>query len=287
MKADRHDRCRQTFRRLTFIAALGIGLLRTAIIRADSVVILGAGKIGNWITTGFVANPNSSQTDLIVAPSPVIATLVPCSPPAPCPYSDVSLPALGSASLPFSFAGFDFGTVYVTQQQTPGQSGQVLPIVEASLNENDGCRSGLRPVILVRAAEIPVVPLSKLKAANLGVLNFPRAMSFPEGIGFMVFNNLVLGNIQRDDGVAGEDLPLLLELFDGQGNLLGSTTITLSYGETLVFGDVSFLNSQPGFFYGGQLRVTRISGKALMWGILYTIDSELGVTASTGVNLSP
>jgi hypothetical protein len=26
---------------------------------------------------------------------------------------------------------------------------------------------------------------------------------------------------------------------------------------------------------------------ALMWEILYTVDSEFGVTASTGVNLSP
>ena len=111
-------------------------------------------------------------------------------------------------------------------------------------------------------------------------------MTFPEGIGALVFTNLVLGNIQRADGIPGEDLPLLLELFDNQGHLVGSTSLALSYGETLVVGDVSFLGVS-GFFYGGQLRVTRLSGNALMWGILYTIDSQFGVTASTGVNLSP
>ena len=111
-------------------------------------------------------------------------------------------------------------------------------------------------------------------------------MTFPEAIGAVVYTNLVLGNIRRDDGIPGEDLPLLLELFDTQGNLVGSTLRTLSYGETLVVGDVSFLG-MPGFFYGGHLRVTRVSGKALMWGILYTSDDEVGMTASTGTNLSP
>lgn len=252
-------------------------------VRADSIVILGAGKIGNWITSGFVANANSSQTDLMVAPSPVIATLVPCSPPALCPYYTVPLPALGSASLPFSFAGFDFGTVYVTQQTSAGQA---LPIVQASLNEQDACRSERTRATLLRAAGIPVVPLSKLIAANLSTLNFPRVMTIPEAIGASVYTNLVLGNIQRADGIAGEDLPLLLELFDLQGHLVGSTSMTLAYGETLVVGDVSFLGTS-GSFAGGQLRVTRMSGHALLWGVLYTVDSEFGLTASTGVNLSP
>src|SRR5262245_4714269 len=80
----------RTERKLTWIAALGIGLLGTATMRADSVVILGAGQISNWITSGFVANPNPSQSDLMVAPSPIIATLVPCFPPALCPFYNVS-----------------------------------------------------------------------------------------------------------------------------------------------------------------------------------------------------
>ena len=220
---------------------LVFGAARAA--RADSVVILGAGKIGNWTTTGFAANSNSSQTDLMVAPSPVIATLVPCSPPALCPYYNISLPALGSGSLPFSFAGFDFGTVYVTQVTSAGQT---FPIVQASLSEQDACRSERTRANLLRSAGIPIVLLSKLIAANLSTLNFPRVMSFPEAIGASVYTNLVLGNIQRADGIPGENLPLLLELFDAQGHLVGSTSMTLAYGETRAVGDVSFLGT-PGF----------------------------------------
>ncbi len=171
-------------------------------------------------------------------------------------------------------------------QPEPVVPAQAFPVVQVSLNEQDGCRSTNTLRILQRSVDIPVILLSKLIAANLSTLNFPRVMTFPEGIGAAVFTNLVLGNIQRADGTPGEDLPLLLELFDTQGNLVGSTSVTLSYGETRVVGDVSFLG-RPGFFYGGQLRVTRVSGKALMWGVLYTSDDELGVTASTGANLSP
>ena len=51
--------------------------------------------------------------------------------------------------------------------------------------------------------------------------------------------------------------------------------------------DYDVRTRSAGHFSGEQLTVARVSGKPLMWGILYTIDSELGVTASTGVNLSP
>src|SRR5262245_20673058 len=282
MRADRHCGRGRTSRRLTWIAVLGFALFATEIVNADSAVILGAGQIGNWSTSGSVANPNASQTDLLVAPSPVIATLVPCSPPAPCPYANVSLHALGSASLPFSFAGFDFGTVYVTQQS----QGQALPVVQASLTDQDFCQSAQTlGATFRRSVDIPVVTLSKLIAADLSTLNFPRVAAFPEVIVKTLVSNVVLGNIQRADGIPGEDLPLLLELFDSQGNLVGSTSLTLAYGETRVFGNVTSLGRL--LFGGGQLRVTRVSGHALMWGILYTVDSDFGVTASTGVNLSP
>ncbi len=273
-----------------FNAALLVAVLFGAaavVAQADSAVILGAGHIGRWITTGFVASPNSSQTELIVAPSPILSSggQSPCSLPAECPFYDVSLPALGSGTLPFAFSGFMSGSVYVTQT-VPVPPGQAFPIVQASLSEQDVCRSAHTFRVLQRSVDIPVILLSKLIAANLSTLNFPRVMTFPEASGFAVFTNLVLGNIQRADSTPGEDLPLLLELFDAQGNLVGSTSVTLSYGETRVVGGVSFLGRSR-FFYGGQLRVTRVSGKALMWGVLYTSDDQLGVTASTGANLSP
>jgi hypothetical protein len=264
-------------------ALLAAGLSASAgVAYADSVVILGAGQIGNWITSGSMANPNSSPIDVRV-------TLAPCSVIPTCTLNDFSLPALGSASLPFSSAGFHFGTAYVTQLN-PSASGQLLPVVQATLTDQVSCQLGDDPSTdRHQSAEIPVVPLSKLIAANPSTLNFPNVLPVPEASRFTLVSNLVLGNIQRADGVAGEDLPLLLELFGPDGNLVGSTSLTLSYGETRVVGDVASLlgGRPPILFFPGQLRVTRVSGKALMWGILYTLNSSFGVAVSTGVNLSP
>lgn len=41
------------------------------------------------------------------------------------------------------------------------------------------------------------------------------------------------------------------------------------------------------FNRAGTIDLNRSSGHALMWGILYALDSNFGVTVSTGVNLSP
>jgi len=281
MQTNRDGRCRRVSWTLVFMAALQIGLFGAAIALADSVVILGAGQIGNWITSGSMTNPNSSPIDMRV-------TLVPCSAIPTCTLHDFSFPALGSAVLPFSSAGFQFGTAYVAQlNPSPGQR---LPVVQASLTDQLFCQFGNDPATeRHQSAEIPVVPLSKLIAADLSSLNFPNVPPYPEAADVTLVSNLVLGNIQRDDGVTGEDLPLLLELFDPLGHLVGSTSLTLSYGETRFVGDVSSLlgGRPPALSFPGQLRVTRLSGKALMWGVLYTLDSNFGVAVSTGVNLSP
>jgi hypothetical protein len=244
---------------------------------ADSAVILGVGQIGNWVTTGFAANPNSSQVDLTVQGSPIAPTAVPC-PPGTCIYGNFSLPPQGSGMVPFPFTSSQFGTAYASQVLPPG-AGTSFPIIQASLADVSGsCRA---------AVGTPVILLSRLIAADISRLNFPRVPPAGQSPRPGVGTNLVLGNIQRADGAPEEELPLLLELFDLQGKLIGSTSLTLAYGETLAFGDVLSLRNAAEIFPGGQLRVSRVSGHALMWGILYTVDPESGVTASTGVNLSP
>jgi hypothetical protein len=240
---------------------------------ADSAVILGAGQIGSWFMSAYVSNPNASQTAVTVSPSPFFVKPVPCEPTQICPNYNVPIDAQGSASLPYGFDGFQFGTLYVT----PPTADAALPIVQASLTDEGGsCRA---------TVGIPVIPLSKLIAANLSMLDFPRVT--PEGPGLGVSTNLILGNIQRNDGLPGEELPVFIQLLDSQGQVAGSTALIIPYGVTLVFGDVSAISDQPGFVPNGHVRVTRVSGNALLWGILYTVDPQFGVTTSTGVNLSP
>jgi hypothetical protein len=243
---------------------------------ADTAVILGAGNVGTFTTTGYVANPNGSTEFLTVSNVPF-----PCSPPMECPLNPIIVPALGSASLTSSFFG-QLNTFYVTQQES---SPPAFPIVRASL---------VSATPLTRAVDIPVVTLSRLMAANISTLNFGGIASEPPppcAFGIPCFarrSSLVLGNIQRTPTAPAEDLPVLLELFDSKGNPAGSASMTVPYGQTILIGDVG-LYVGNGAFMGelGQLRITRVSGGALMWGIVYSTNIDGSVTASAGVNLSP
>jgi len=243
----------------------------------DTAVILGAGSIGTWTTAGYVANPNPVGEALTVANVPL-----PCQPPMACPLNPVFVLSRGSASLAQLLTG-EFTTYYVTQVES---SPPAFPIVRARLESSTP---------LARSVDVPVVTLSRLTVANISTLNFGRITSLPPppcAFGIPCFpphSTLVLGNIQRTDATPAEDLPVLLELFFPNGNLAGSASLTVPYGETILIGDIAAYVAGPGLFSSdlGQLRVTRQSGGALMWGIVYTISFSGTVSASAGVNLSP
>lgn len=249
--------------------------------RADSAVIIGAGRVGTWSTTGYVTNPNPSAESLSVDAVPL-----PCPPPLLCPIVAVTVPPLGSASLDDKLGG-GFQTLYVSQLEPQPPA---FPLVHASLvNSLDFGGS----FTYNRSVDIPVVLLSRLIAADLSTLNFgglhQEAVPLVCALGAPCFgplahSTLVLGNIQRSDGISGEDLPVTLELFDQDGNLLGSGSLTIPYGETVAFQPLPYLLPPDSL---SQLRVTRTSGRALMWGVLYTQQIDGAVTASAGVNLSP
>jgi hypothetical protein len=259
------------------IGVLVFGAVTTAF--ADSAVIVGAGEVGTWTTTGYVANPNASTDTLIVTYAPIRCQALTGCPPA------FVLGPLGSAFMVAAAFG-EFGTFYVTQQES---SPPPFPLVRASF------ATSTAPV---RSVDIPVVLLSRLMSANISKLNFggitdasPPPCAFPT-VCYAPHSTLVLGNIQRDDGGPAEDLPVELDLFDPSGILVGSAPLTIPYGETALIGNVARYigEASPGggpLGFAGQLRVTRTSGNALMWGIVYTTAVDGAVTASAGVNLSP
>jgi hypothetical protein len=259
-----------------FAVTIAILIAAACSANADTAIILGAGNVGTFTTTGYVANPNGSIEFLTVASVPF-----PCVPPMECPFNPIMVPALSSASLTSSLAG-QFETFYVNQFEP---SPPPFPIVRASL---------VSATPLARAVDIPVVTLSRLMAANISTLNFGGIASEPPptcAFGIQCFarrSTLVLGNIQRTPTAPAEDLPVLLELFDSIGNRAASASLTVPYGQTILIADIgAYVGS--GAFAGelGQLRVTRVSGGALMWGIVYTVSFDGTVTASAGVNLSP
>lgn len=246
-----------------------------SVARADSAVIVGAGQVGAWTATAQVANPNSSTEALTIATVPF-----PCKPPRECLVGPTMIPPLGSASLSNFLAG-DFQTFYVTQDETspPG-----FPRVRASLvNDASGP---------ARSVDIPIVLVSRLMAANIATLTFADVVEEPPppcAFGIPCFpphSTLVLGNIQRIDDAPGEDLPVTLDVFDSDGTRVGSASLTIPYGQTALIGDVvAYVGTGP--LGLGQLRITRVSGGALMWGVLYTTAINGAVTASAGANLSP
>jgi hypothetical protein len=253
------------------VALFVVGTVATA----DSAVIVGAGQVGTWTTTAQVANPNSSIEALTIATVPF-----PCKPPRLCLVGPLQIPPLGSASLSNFLAG-DFGTFYVTQDEP---SPPAFPTVRASLI-NDASGSA-------RSVDIPIVLVSRLMAANISTLTFADVVEEPPppcAFGIPCFpphSTLVLGNIQRTDDAPGEDLPVTLELFDSDGARVGSSSLTIPYGQTALIGDVvTFLGTGP--LTLGQLRVTRVGGGALMWGVLYTTALNGTVTAGAGANFSP
>lgn len=262
---------------LMVISLLGIG----SIAHADSAVIVGAGHVGAWFTTGYVANPSSSTENLSIASAPF-----PCQPPMACPIqAPVAVPPLGSVSLEDYLSG-EFETFYVTQQEAQPPA---FPLVRASLRNYVDVGG---PYPYPRSVDIPVVLVSQLVAANLSTLSFGNVQEGPAilcaqgATCFFGHSSLVLGNIQRTDGNLGEDLPVTLELFDYDGSSLGSGSLTITRGQTALIADVvQYLGAAAPTL--GLLRVTRKSGGALMWGILYTTDDTGAVTATAGANLSP
>src|SRR5262249_22648730 len=182
------------------------------------------GQIGNWSARGSLANPNSSTEALTVAPVPV-----PCQPPMACPLVPFMVPPFGSLSLD-NFLGGAFQTLYVTQQD----SLPTFPSIQANLRSDSKSRT----------VDIPVVLLSKLTAANLSTLNFPGVVQQPPPpcafpiVCYAAHSSLVLANIQRTDTAPSEDLPVLLELFGSDGTRLGSASLTVPSGGTVLIGDV-------------------------------------------------
>src|ERR1700739_4367189 len=101
---------------LTCAAVVLAGIAATAL--ADSAVILGAGSVGTWFTTGYVTNPASAAIHLDVAPRGIC--------PALCPFSGVSVPPLGSIPLETLLVWTAGGvqTIYVfADPQSPAVAG--------------------------------------------------------------------------------------------------------------------------------------------------------------------
>jgi virginiamycin B lyase len=246
---------------------------RIAIAEADHLVIVGAGDAGAWDTRIDPANPESYLLNLKA--SPVRAF------PGPCVFSFcaqefLQLPPRGTTGFFTShvprttFQGIGTWFLSAAGFADPAVAGFDLPTVKARVfNRGDPLQS----------ADLPVTRYSTIAALDPSVLSFPGAEKGASG----ERSNLVLANLPRDPGFfpPPSSMNVLVEVFSSAGDLQGSGVFALDTATTFLADIVGRLGISE--LHGGQIRVGKMSGTGLLWGILATIQND-GLTVSLGVN---
>lgn len=232
---------------------------------ADSIVLVGAGQSGTWITQLEATNAGAAASVMQVDAAPRFDN-GPCA--GPCAFVQVGIPGKGTVALRDDqmrrAIGEGLGTVYVTPQE-----GSSLPSVRARVVNT--ARPG-------QGVEIPGVRLSTLLALNASALSFPGASA-----NGATHSNLVLTNLLREGETQPEAMSLLVEAFSAQGASLGAREVSLAAGETLFLINVLETLGVP-LLDRGSIRVSRTNSERAFWGLLYTIDADGGVRVSVGKN---
>lgn len=226
----------------------------------ETLVAVGAGFSGTWDTDFELANgENRAVRAAVGIPGPAICGV--CN--NPTRYLDI--PANGTARVSareVPFVSEAVQTFYV------GLTGRIeigeLPTTRARVVNR------ARPT---QAIEIPVVRFSRLEEMNPSVLAFPGATRSAAA-----HSNLVIAEV----GVS-RPITFRVEALDAAGTSLASREFFLRQGQTLFLIDVL---QQLGVVEldRGQVRVTKVGGDGLMWGLLPTVYDDGRVTVSVGMN---
>ena len=229
----------------------------------DALVLVGAGQAGNW-TTGVTLSSTTIVPRIYQIGEDVDYAGLTC--PGPCPFADVRLDANASASFRFSDSSLQLNRVS-TYYIIP-DDGQTLPAVSSQhINLATG-----------QVVQLPVFKLSTLLALDTSHLAFPGAHRSATSRSDLVLSSL------RTPGRTQVDISTLrIDALDATGAILGSETITLSYGQSVFLID-ELARLGIGQLDLGQLRVTRVEGTDAIWGIMASIADDGAVTLSVGAN---
>ena len=233
----------------------------------DSIVLVGVGNAGSWITEVVGSNPGGSLLWAQVNFEPTFHEPGPC--PALCPIVYFMIAPDGTHALqPDRVGHFAAGDRVTTIYVTP-PFGTPLPSVRARVVNT------LRPS---QAIEVPAFKLSTLLALNPSALSFPGASRTET-----TRTNLALANLRRAPGVDSGSVSARVEAFSAGGQNLGSTLLLLASGETRflvdVLPDLGVHNLEV-----GQLRVTKQAGDGYLWGTMFTTSADGSFTVSIGAN---
>lgn len=251
------------------LVLFGLAASAHAVPQRDVLVIAGAGVSQSWNTEFDLANPG---------PTPLTVEIgrldVPLSE-GQCPGIDPCIVAVDHRVIPpngtihtnaYSIGAGLVSTFYVV----PLDVGGSLPVVHARTVDRD--RPG-------RGTDIPVFRRSTLSASVESGLSFPAAIRSTTA-----HTNLVLAEVS-----ARADLDVLVEVFSAGGERLAGRNFHIERDNALGRDGTLFLVDALAILgvselEGGQIRVTRVGGDGLLWGLLTRVDADGRVSVSPGLN---
>ncbi len=238
----------------------------------DALVLAGVGHVGTWHTEAEAVNPNSGPV-VLETNAFFVGVFLDSSPcPDPCRYRDDIVPGLGSVSLEAAFqkALFSgFSTIYITPKP---KTGLLLAVVHARL---------VNDVNPSQAVDVPIISLSTLTRIDPSVLTFPGAIRHGPA-----HSNLLIANVWRLDFSIPTFPPTVsarVTAYSPDGTLLGSLDTGVIQEHFVYLTDVLGRLGVSDLMLG-SVRVTRLGGTGLLWGIMYTADENGAVTATIGLN---
>ena len=225
----------------------------------DRLVVYGAGVAGAWTTELTLTNFSAEESSVGIGDRIV----VPCVPGDAC-ASFVTLPPRGTAvaTYPLPEIGSDVGAAYIFAGEGPNPS-----VLARAVAPGTACAT----------ADLPVFSLERLRALNVTELVFAGARR-----GAVGRSNLLIANVPDPTGASsGASLQAAIEAFSADGASLGQTTTTVEYGKTVFTRDIlGALGVSE--VENAQLRVTKVGGDGVLWGIMPLSRSDGSFSVSVG-----
>jgi hypothetical protein len=150
--------------------------------------------------------------------------------------------------------------MYIRQGQLGG-----VPLVRARIYNSAQPSQG---------ADLPVFHLATILGLNPTVLVFPIR---PQAIR----TNLLLANVKNPAPFRGGEVTVKIELFAADGSLLATRVVTIAAVDQTYLVDISqvFQVANP---VSGQIRVTRVGGDGVFWGILPSLNADGTISITLG-----
>jgi len=247
-------------------AVLAIGWNSRAVAQLpNSLIVIGGGFSGSWDTDLELANPTSTVLRGVVE---TLGNILGAPCPPNCSATAFEIPPNGTIKLAVrSFLSDFYAGPRILRIETFGSA---LPVAKATVVNRE------RPV---SAANLPVVHLATLQAADPAVLAFPGAIRRPGA-----HSNLFLSGLGTTPAA---HFLVLVEVLSSSGVPLASSTFEVPNEGVLsnafyAVDIIGRLGVQD--LADGQIRVTKSSGTGVLTGMLATSYDDGRVSVTLGSN---